>query len=288
MENVWKYVKERVVLVHVCRASKWRISRNVVRTAGEYLGDSREVLGLVHSGAIVVMNLRDKTTLKFALPLQFSNWTFFCRITEQCILGIGSRPATTSTYRIHLMTGTLQPGPPLTLPRTSPGLFSFNQRIYVFGGYDDQIDRLETEILDIEPNTWRVAAAMSHPRDGFTPCLWEMHLYLVDVGYSHRVVERFSVQTEKMEELPWVLPSSLSDNSVAYIYRNQLVLLTCTGHLALLGLDTYDWRIRPLTLMKSSILSNTPPILLDTSLYLVRWDDGGLISLDLLTLTLTE
>lgn len=286
--EVWPHIKERVRLLWFRKAAQWQISSNVTRTVAEYIGDIGEVIALVRSGAMIVQHLKTGANERFALMWKFSDWTFFCRISAFRVLGVGNRPASPQTYIIGLRDGRLAEGRPLHIARSSPGLFKHEEQVYVFGGYDGKLDVLQTEIYNISKGTWRVAAPMQFPRDGFSPCMWEEGIYLLDVGYSHRAIERFSVQTETMETLAWHLPQMLSNNSLSYIHQGTVLLLTNVGQLAITAVCSQDWRTKQIVCKENTGLSNTPPMRLGNRLYWVRWHDGDLVQLDLDALVLID
>jgi len=286
--EVWPHVQERVRLLWVCKSVHWQISSNVRRAAGEYLGDLGEVLALIHGGAMVVLHLRSGATERFALAWKFSEWTFFCRVSEFGVLGVGSRPAAVQTYAIELRRGGLADGGKLNIARSSPGLMKYGEQVYVFGGYNWNEDVLPTEIYNITSRTFRLAASMHFPRDGFSPCLWEDGIYLLDVGYSHRAIERFSLLSETIAILTWLLPQALTDNSIAYIHKGAVFLLSNTGLLATTVLGSQDWRTRQISTRAGCGLSNTPPVLLGNRLAWVKRGEGSLVQLDLDSCVLIE
>lgn len=112
----------------------------------------------------------------------------------------------------------------------------------------------------------------------------EEGIYLFDVGYSHRAIERFNVQTETMKTLPWHLPQMLSNNSISYIHQGTVLLITNAGQLSITTVGSQDWRTKQIVCKENTGLSNTPPMQISNRLYWVRWQSGDLVQLDLDTL----
>ena len=249
------------------------------------------VLPIVSGSTLKRYNTLTEYTAVSSLSVSFSLSSVFCPIDSDSVLClVGGNPPLSTAYILSLSKSTVTEIQPMTTPRILPGVIKTGNFAYLFGGGDGIKAITASEKLDTVEKSWSVLPDMNHPRSGFSPCFFEDEIYLPDVGHSHRVIETFSVISEKYRILGVALPSSLSNSSVAFVAEGEMVVVTYSKQVGRWRIGTEEeFRTKSLSMRDyHSGLSNIPPVKIGRDVYWVRWNDGAPVKFNLDSRTLTD
>lgn len=237
---------------------------------------------------------------QFQLSRAFSDGTMYAIVGKRRVLAVGgSAPCVKQTFWLDLRNREITAGPNLQQSRGFAGITQVGAFIYAFGGCSTEKMR-ESEKLDLQSG-WKAIGPMAKPRYAFSPCLYNVHIYLVEVR-EYQGAEKYSFAADSYTSLALALPCA-SGHGLHFLAKQDLIFLINTrkaSFLSLLGttekqlhayslesaLSTVNTFNCP-TFRSEMLISNSEAHLLGSRVYYVQFDTGELRAFDLTSSTLS-
>jgi hypothetical protein len=179
--------------------------------------------------SLTLLEISTQQVSQHRLTTNFKGGASFVEMDQRLLMCLGSKPASTATFALDIITYIMTPLQHLSIAREAPGVAKCAGSVYAFGGIDGGERSQNTcEKWNLEGGRWwNTSNSMKHPRAYFTPCLFKACLYLMTT-FTQSPVEMFRCETETFEELPIAMPKQLRFGwrSVSFVADEQLCVLT--------------------------------------------------------------
>lgn len=156
----------------------------------------------------------------------------FCPRVDQCssyalmangdVFCCGGQLAGKHAYYIGTLSPKMTILPNMHHGRARPGVITFNNLPYVFGGSNSKVGILSCERFLMNDSWELIPRPMRKARSGFTPVIWNSLIYLPG-GTGSNTVEVFDPVKVEFRTLDLILPKA--GKSLSFLYDGQLYIL---------------------------------------------------------------
>jgi hypothetical protein len=252
-------------------------------TNPQELSPPSRLAGVFNDGVFLYEAATQEFT-RCALAVNFGAGGSFVELDRNRLICLGAEPASTAVYLLDVPFFHISPLPFLSIPRCNAGVAKAKGQLYVFGGHNGLEVVRNCEKMNLFRKSWSEMKSMTYARSAFTPCYHHSLFYLASpAATSERKLETFDPETETYTVLPVALPSKLAlgQNSVAFVYNEELCILTNAKQMARWKIDSEsEFRVSN---TGHIIWSNQQPVEMGSVMLIAHF--GGVILFSLETFT---
>lgn len=231
----------------------------------------------LYKDSLLILDVLTGVKQEFHLPVSIYPIHRYCLISSISLILVGGK----ETFFISLSNADISKLQPPNVGHFHPGMLAVKQEVYVFGGNCSNCEKLSIDLV------WSNLPNMRQERHAFSPCLYEMEIYLASSDSSD--IEIFSLNTASFRLFPISYPA-IKNNSISFIFDKTFTIITCNRQKAELDLGTgSSFVINTLALRETNnILHSHSPVVIGKKVYWFSAFTGDLTTYDIETKTLTE
>ena len=236
--DLFPQVRDRVLFLWIRKQNSpaAKLSTNISREVSAYLlCPCEQVVPAISRQTLKLYHLSPRGTEENALSISVPEGIRTCIISHKVVMLIGGSDRAREASFVHVATGTVEMLELMLVSRNSPGVVKKDASVYVFGGNFEPTCTCEK--FNLYSRAWTRLPNMHRPKFAFTPVPYHDTIFLPEIRQSEKVVEVFSVTHETFHLLTVQLPLFTDTGSTAVMDENDLVLISCHGHVGRWNVD---------------------------------------------------
>lgn len=261
-------VQERVHVfwVRKNRSPIQRLSRNIVREMCRYLKIDC-FLPFYKEGHFGLVSVFSKTCARLQ-GTEFPSGAMLCYLSRRKVMRLGREKLT-----LILSPKRLVQVADMAETRYFPGVIRYGYSVYAFGGFKAAAS---SEKYCLKTDQWAGLPLMAAAKSAFTPVLHSGLIYLPEVNEGSCLFEVFNTAAQQFSSIAPSLPFT-DFASIAFIYREELVILDDMGRRAKLPLlPQSEFRNDSVELREVECCAQSGPVVVGRAVYFVQYSYGEL------------